>query len=114
MRIIKQFFAKVAAWFGSGRAETDFNKALALVPKVAPVVEQIAILTPNRSVQELAAAYEHYGVPISADLLEAPGLEKGYLLLNLATTVLAVLVPGVPTRLIQLAIQAVYAAIKAK
>ena len=115
MNTIKRFFARVVAWFKAGDAERDFNRALAIIPQVAPVVEAIAAAAPNKTMAEIRAAYDQYAVPISAQLLTAEGLNRGLLLMELATKVLTALVPmSIPTRILQLAIQVVYTAIKAR
>jgi hypothetical protein len=113
VKTIVSFFKKVASWFGSGKAESAFNTALSLVPQLQPIVEFIASMTPNKADDEIVAAYKQYGVPLAKELLSANGLDKGALLMNLATQVAQKYYPRTPTNIIQLAIQVAVTALKA-
>lgn len=105
MKFIKGLIQKVIAYFTSGKAEAALNTAAELVPKALPIVQEIATLVPNRTIQEIAGAFETYAVPFSQELLSTPLAQRGYLLLELATQVLAKEVPGVATNILNTAVQ---------
>lgn len=56
-----------------------------LVPIALPIVEGIGAMTPNRTIQEITAAYEKYGVPLAANM--AAG-DPGTALRDLAVEIL--------------------------
>lgn len=105
MNFLKSIVQKIVAFFGSGKAEAALNQAVALVPKALPIVEAIAALTPNRTVQEIEAAFENYAVPFSQSWAATPEASRGYLLLQLATTVLSREAPGLATNILNTAVQ---------
>jgi hypothetical protein len=76
-------------------------------------VQEIAALAPNRTDQEIAAAFEKFAIPAAAQYLAAPQGHRGYVLLDLATQVLATEVPGVATNILNTAIQFAVTSLKA-
>jgi hypothetical protein len=86
------FFQKIIQhieeFFGSGKAQKALETVASLVPVALPIVQGIALLTPNKTVQEVEAAYTKYAVPVAAQINNDP-TSVGNALLNLATTVLA-------------------------
>jgi len=105
MKSIKKIISKIAGFFQSGKAEAALNEAAELVPKALPIVQGIATLAPNRTDQEIAAAFQKYAVPMSSTILATPVAQRGYVLLQLATQVLAQKVPGTATNILNAAVQ---------
>ena len=110
---LKLFFGKVVSIFKSGAAERAFNVVAGLVPKALPIVQSIAAMTPNKTDDEIAAAFATYGVPMTAQVQGTPAPQRGYLLLHLATEVLAKEFPGLATNLLNSAAQIAFTGIKA-
>jgi hypothetical protein len=111
---IKSFCASIVGIFKSGKAERAFNSVAQIVPAALPIVEAIGAITPNRTIQEIAQAYAKYGVPLVADVTATPANQRGYLLLDLATNVLAAKYPGVATNILNSAAQIAVTGLKAK
>ena len=105
MKFLKSVIQRIVSFFASGKAEAALNLAAGLVPKALPIVQEIASLVPNRTDQEIAAAFEKFAVPMAAQYLAAPQAQRGYVLLDLATQVLAAQVPGVATNILNTAVQ---------
>jgi hypothetical protein len=113
MNYLKNVIQKIVSFFASGKAEAALNLAAGLVPKALPIVQEIAALAPNRTDQEIAAAFEKFAIPAAAQYLAAPQGHRGYVLLDLATQVLATEVPGVATNILNTAIQFAVTSLKA-
>ena len=105
MSFLKSIVQKVVFFFSSGKAEAALNQAVALVPKALPIVTAIAAETPNRTIQEIETAFQKYAVPFSSTWAATPVASRGYLLLQLATSVLSQEVPGVATNILNTAVQ---------
>jgi len=105
MKFVKSLIQKVVAFFASGRVEAALNQAAALVPKALPIVQEIAALAPNRTDQEILAVFQKFAVPVAAQYLATPPAKRGYVLLQLASEVLAAEVPGVATHVLDTAVQ---------
>jgi hypothetical protein len=102
---IGNIIRKIVAFFRSGRAEAVLEQAASLVPKALPIVEDIAALVPNKTDQEILAAFQKYAVPGAAQFLSTPLAQRGYVLLHLATEVLASQFPSVATNVLNTAVQ---------
>lgn len=113
MKILKSIIQKIVSFFTSGRAAAALNQAAELVPTALPIVKDIAALVPNRTNQEIEAAFEKYAVPVSAQILATPLAQRGYVLLQLATQVLAARFPGVATNILNTAVQLAVTGMKA-
>ena len=105
MKFIDNVIQKIVKFFSSGKAEAALNEAATLVPKALPIVQEIAALAPNRTDQEILAVFQKFLIPGAAQYLTTPVAQRGYVLLQLATQVLAKEVPGVPTNILNTAIQ---------
>lgn len=105
MNIFKRIISSVVHFVTSGKAEKALNQAAELAPKLLWVVKAIAEMTPNRTDDEIVAAYEKYGLPAAQAVLNLPPERKGLALLTIATDVAAVMFPSVPTKVLQTAIQ---------
>ena len=105
MKFVKRLIQKVVAFFASGRAEAALNQAAALVPKALPIVQELAALAPNRTDQEILALFQKFAVPGAAQYLATPPAKRGYVLLQLASEILAAEVPGVATHVLDTAVQ---------
>lgn len=110
---MKKLLTKIARFFQGGKAEQVFSQVESLVEKAAPIVAAIAAMTPNRTVQEIAGAFESYGVPLVRSIDATPPAERGYLLLDLATKVMAREHP-LATNILQSAVQLAVTGLKAK
>ena len=89
MNWLKHLFASIAHIFQSPRLATVATTIENLVPLAVPIVQDIAAITPNKTVQQVAAAYQKYGVPLAQGLGSSSGpVAIGNALLNLATEVL--------------------------
>ncbi|SPE26005.1 hypothetical protein SBA3_1240004 [Candidatus Sulfopaludibacter sp. SbA3] len=102
---IKSIVQKIVMFFKSGRAEAVLNQAAELVPKALPIVQEIAAMVPNKTDQEILSAFQTYAVPGAAQFLATPLAQRGYVLLHLATEVLAGQFPGVATNILNAAVQ---------
>jgi hypothetical protein len=105
MKFLTTLIRKIAAFFTSGKAEAALTEAAEFVPKALPIVEEIATLCPNRTDQEIAAAFEKFAVPFSSQILATPMGKRGYILLQLATDILSAKFPGTATNILNTAIQ---------
>jgi hypothetical protein len=113
MKVFKSLIQKILTFFASGKAEAALTQAVGLVPKALPIVEELAALAPDKTVQQIASAFQKYGVPFSQEYLSMPAQQRGYLLLQLATQVLAAEVPGVATNILNTAVQLAVTGVKA-
>ena len=105
MKILKVMVQKIVTFFRSGGAESALTRACELVPKALPIVEDLAAIVPDQSMQQIEAAFQKYGVPFSQQLLAAAPAQRGYLLLDLATQVLAKEFPSTATNILNTAVQ---------
>lgn len=105
MNFLKSIIQKIVTFFKSGKAEAALTRAAELVPIALPIVEELATLVPNRTDQEIQAAFQKYAVPFSAQILATPLAQRGYLLLELATQILAAKFPGVAMNVLNTAVQ---------
>jgi hypothetical protein len=113
MNLLKTIVRKVVGFFQSGAAEAALTRACELVPKALPIVEDLAAIVPDKTMQQIEAAFQKYGVPFSQQLLDTAPSQRGYLLLDLASRVLAQEVPGTATRVLNTAVQLAVAGVKA-
>jgi len=113
MKFISDLVRKIAAFFQSGKAEAALTKAAELVPKALPIVEQLNAIAPNRTDQQIEAAFQKYAVPFSSQILATPMAQRGYVLLQLATQILSIEFPGVATYILNTAVQLAVAGSKA-
>lgn len=102
---IKRIIQKIVSFFSSAKAQAALETAAALIPKALPIVQDIAALAPNRTDQEILAAFEKYAVPGAAQLLATQQSQRGYVLLHLATEVLAGECPSIATNILNTAVQ---------
>lgn len=115
MKVIKSLFSKILNFFTGGQAEKAFNAVADLVPKVLPIVQMVAAITPTRADDEIIAAFQTYGVAENVALIRAtPTDQRGGLLMQLATTVASRQWPGLATNILQSAIQLAVTGLKAK
>jgi hypothetical protein len=105
VKFLKSIVQKIVSFFASGKAEAALTQAAELVPKALPIVQEIAVLAPNRTDQEILAVFQKFAVPGAAQYLATPADKRGYLLLQLASQVLAAEVPGVATHILDTAVQ---------
>ena len=112
MKFLQGLIQKIARFFTSGRAEAALTTAAELVPRAIPVVQTIAALTPNKTDDEIASAFAKYGQQFQSTWLNGPAGQRGALLLQLATAVLAQQVPGVATNILNTAVQLAFTGAK--
>ena len=87
LSFIENAFKKVESFFTSGKALQVESELAGLVQMALPIVQDIAALTPSKTVQEITAAYTKYGIPLAQQVTADP-TSTGNALLNLATAVL--------------------------
>lgn len=78
-------FSRIFHLFTSDKAKAIADKIEHAVIDAGPIVAKIASLVPNKTAQEIAAAYDHYGVSYAT---EAQQGGTGVALRDLATTIL--------------------------
>ena len=105
MNFLKSIIQKIARFFTSGKAEAALTQAAEMVPKALPIVRALSALVPNRTDKEIEAAFEKYAVPFSAQILSTPLAQRGYILLQLASQILAAQFPGTATNILNTAVQ---------
>ncbi len=103
MSFLKSIVQKIANLFKSSGAA--LTTAANLVSVALPIVQEIAALAPNRTDEEIEAVFQKFGVPISQQVLATPVAQRGYVLLELATEVLAAKFPCIATSVLYLAVQ---------
>ena len=109
----KSILRRIVLFFKSGKVEAALTRAAELVPKALPIVQELATLVPNRTNQEMLAAFQKYAVPGATQFLATPQPQRGYVLLHLATQILAAELPGVATNILNTAVQLAVTASKA-
>ena len=105
MKFLKTIIQKILSLFTSSKAQAALERAASLVPFALPIVKQIAALTPNRTDDEIVSAFEKFGVSGAQQYLATPVAQRGYVLLQLATAVLAAEFPGLATNVLNTAVQ---------
>lgn len=114
MHWLTSLFAKIVGFFESPKAKAVEAQLASLTQAALPIVQAIAALTPNRTVQEIATAYAQYGVPLAVQITADP-TSTGNALLNLATTVLQKNhAPDAAISLLNTAVQLAVVALKLK
>lgn len=104
MSFLTSIAQTIASLFQSKASKAALTNAASLVTLATPVVQEIAVLTPNRTDDEIAAAYQKFGVVLSQAALATPVAQRGELLAELATQVLAAKYPGVATSIVNAAV----------
>lgn len=112
MNFFVKFLHKIESLFTNPKVVAVFDSMAHIVTVAEPIVAQIAALTPNKTLQEIVAAYEKFGVT-TATTIENNPTALGNALLNLATTVVAKNVPAAANNIIQTAVQIAVTASKA-
>jgi len=105
MSFLTSIVQTIASLFQSKASKAALTKAASLVTLATPIVQQIAVLTPNRTNDEIATAYQTFGVALSQAALSTPVAQRSQVLLDLATEVLAAKCPGVATNVLNTAVQ---------
>ena len=113
MKFVKTAVQKIVSFFSSGKAEAALTRACELVPKALPIVEDLAAIAPDKTMEQIESAFQKYGVPFSQQLLATAPSQRGFLLLELATQVLAKNVPGVAANVLNTAVQLAVTGVKA-
>jgi hypothetical protein len=102
---IKSAITTVARLFGSDKVQGALERAAALVPIALPIVQSIAWLTPTGADDEMVTLFARYGVPEIEKFLALPREDRGLALLKVATDLVARRAPGVPTHILNTAVQ---------
>jgi glutamate 5-kinase len=113
MNYLKSVVQKIASFFTSGKAVTALTAACELVPKALPIVQDLAAIAPDKTMEQIESAFQKYGIPFSQQLLATAPSQRCYLLLELATQVLAQKVPGVAANVLNTAVQLAVTGVKA-
>lgn len=88
MKYIKAVLNKIAGWFQSPKVKVVLTQVETLISIALPLVEAVAVLTPNRTDDEIVAAYKKFGIPLLAGVQTGNAASVGNALLNLSTTLL--------------------------
>ncbi len=88
MKYIKAVLSKIASWFQSPQVKVVLNQVETLISMALPLVETVSALTPNRTDDEIVAAYKKFGIPLLAGLQTSNPASVGNALLNLSTALL--------------------------
>lgn len=94
----------IKRWF-TGRAADDAARAVEIARQALPIVELVARLTPTRADDEILRLFTLFGLPAVDSFLALPVEARGRALMHAAATQLARIVPGVPGRVLDLAVQ---------
>lgn len=84
---VEDIFKKVESFFTSGEATKVAQEVATLAEQALPIVQDIASMTPNKTVQEVEAVAQKYGVAIGS-IASENSAQIGNTLLNIATEVL--------------------------
>ena len=122
MKYIGSFFAHIFTGIkslftpaGQKKVMIALGQAESLVQQVLPVVEAIAIATPNKTDDEIIAVIKKYAVPVTIPSGPMTDADKGAPLLQAAVTAAEIGVSaatGVPTSVLILAGQLAYTALR--
>jgi hypothetical protein len=116
MNFLKSIVQKVIAFFSSAKAKAALETAASLVPLAATIVSEINVVVPNKTVTEVVAAYQKYGVPLTTTLASGDSTAIGNALLNLASILLQKNLPAgtaaVATNILNTAVQLAVTALK--
>lgn len=72
MSWLNNLFADLGRVFSSDHMKALEQQIATLVPLALPIVEELAQLVPNKTVQEITAAYEKYAIPVSGKIASDP------------------------------------------
>jgi hypothetical protein len=86
MNFLTTFLQKIESLFKKPAVQAAFNAVAEVIEVAEPIVADIALLTPNKTIAEVVTAYAKYAVPLAATISANP-TSVGNALLNLATTV---------------------------
>jgi hypothetical protein len=112
MSWLTKLFQNIDGFFESPAAKQAEVTIQNLIPFAAPIVAQIAALTPNRTVQQIELAYAHYAVPFAANLATASPTAA---LQQLAAAVLAKNhAPGAAVSLVNTAVELALQSVKVR
>lgn len=115
MNHLESFFRWFVGLFTSPKGQAVLSTIANLAQQAEPIVEIIAAATPNKTDDEILAAYKQYGVPVMIQLANNNQKAAGAALLDLATTLLQRKVgSGVAWNVLNSAAQLAYSAYKAK
>jgi hypothetical protein len=120
MNVFQQITAglkKLWEIIASPKARSAVEQAASLVAIALPIVDQLSGINPKTAkLKDIAAAYRKYGVPMIQGYTQDPA-SIGNALLNLATQVLRSKLPvekaGLPTNILNTAVQLAVTALKA-
>lgn len=103
--------------FTSPKAKAALEMVAALAPIAQVVVAEIEVITPNKTLSEVSAAYDKFGVPFLSTAVSSDPNAVGNALLNLGTSVLQTKLPAdkanAAQHILQTAVQLAVVATKA-
>lgn len=105
-------FFKAIGRFLTGAANKVANVVNDLAPKVLPIVEMIATLTPTRKDDEIIALFNKFALPNVQAFLLLPEADRGLALLSAGTKLAQKQWPNIPVSQIQAALQMALLAFK--
>lgn len=104
-------FGKIGHLFSSTKAQAVEAQIATLTQEALPIVQEIAALCPNKTVQEITSAFTKFGMPLANEIAADP-TSTGNALLNLATGVMQQKMPTAAMTLLNTAVQLAVVAIK--
>lgn len=84
---VHNVISAIENFFSSGKAAQVEKELATLVQAAVPIVSEINQLVPNKTLEEVTAAYVKYGIPLATQIQNDP-TSIGNGLLNLATAIL--------------------------
>ena len=111
MSWLTQLFKDVEGIFVSPKAQVIEQDIAKLVVQAAPIVASISKLVPNKTIQEVTAAYTNYALTPATAIADNP-TSIGNAMLNLGTNLLQKLSPNSTVTALNSAIQLAVAAQK--
>lgn len=111
MNWLIHLFQKIGGFFVTPKALKIEQEISEIVVQAAPIVKAIAAAVPNKTVQEVEAAFQQFGVPVAGQIANDP-TSIGNAMLNLASALVTKLAPNSNLSTIQAAIQLALVATK--
>lgn len=104
-------FNKIGHLFSSSKAQAALHDVAVIVNGVTPIVKDLQQLIPNKTFQEVTAAYQKYAVPFAAAETNDP-VHIGNYIMNLAVAEASKHWTAVPFSSLAAAVNLAYVAVK--
>jgi hypothetical protein len=90
---IGNLFSRIAAIFRTDKAHAVLHTILELAAKAEAIVVQIDQLAPHKTLDQITAAYEHFGVPLLTPLADGNLTVARNAMMNLGVEALKKIAP---------------------